>query len=114
MPYINRDQNNQIIALYTEPPFEGAEHLPTHHDDIIAFLNSHQDGDNNQPLHFLTNSDYELVRVLEDLIELLIDKNQILFTELPAQAQKKLVQRRGARQNLQESDSLMINEDDIL
>ncbi len=42
-------------------------------------------------------SDLALVRVLEDLIEVLIDKDVLRFTDLPAAAQKKLVERRSIR-----------------
>ncbi len=112
MPYVNRDKDNQVIAIFAEEPTEGAEYLAASHPDVIGFLN--MNASEEQSLQFLTSSDYELVRVLEDLIELLIDKNVVLFTELPSAAQRKLVQRRKARQNLREEDALMIGEDDIL
>lgn len=112
MPYIKRDNDNQVIAIYAEAPSSNAEYLAPNHPDVIGFLNLN--ASEEQSLQFLTSSDYELVRVLEDLIELLMDKNIVLFTELPSAAQRKLVQRRKARQNLREEDSLMIDEDDIL
>ena len=112
MPYIQRDDDNQVIAIYAEAPSEDTEHLAASHPDVIAFLNLNSSEE--QSLQFLTSSDYELVRVLEDLIELLIEKNVVLFTELPFAAQHKLVQRRRARQNLNEENTLMIDEDDIL
>ena len=109
MPYIKRDKNNNITALYTEPPFDDAECLPAHHDDVIKFLNEYSDDQSS--LKFLNGSDYELVRVLEDLIELLMNKNLILFTELPTAAQQKLVQRRHARDNLREIDVFALSSD---
>jgi len=112
MPYVNRNENNEIISMHADAPAEESEYLPATHTDVIAFLNANSS--DAQALEFLSSSDYELVRVLEDLIELMVDKNIILFTELPPIAQQKLVQRRGARKNLRESDSIMIGEDDIL
>lgn len=112
MPYVTRDSDNQVVAIFSEAPAEDAEYLPASHKDVIAFL--HNNASEEQSLQFLTSSDYELVRVLEDLIELLIDKNIVLFTELPAAAQHKLVQRRRARENLREENALMIDENDIL
>jgi len=112
MPYIERNKENQIIAIYAEAPSDDAEHLPTSHQDVINFLNIN--ASEEQSLQFLTSSDYELVRVLEDLIELLVNKNVVLFTELPSEAQRKLVQRRRARQNLNDENHLMVSEDDIL
>ena len=49
--------------------------------------------------------------MLEDLIDLLIDKKLILFTELPAAAQEKLSGRKRIRQQLGSGD-LMV--DDVL
>jgi len=112
MPYVKRDKDNQVIAIYAEAPSDDAEYLAASHQDVIGFLNLN--ASEEQSLQFLTSSDYELVRVLEDLIELLMDKNLVLFTELPSAAQRKLVQRRKARQNLREENTLMVDEDDIL
>jgi hypothetical protein len=50
----------------------------------------------------LSETDVGLVRVLEDLIDVLIRKGVLQFTELPEAAQAKLLQRRTARAGLQE------------
>jgi len=112
MPYIKRDQNNKVIALFAESPAEDAEYLPSSDPAVMGFLNSNPADQQN--IQFLSNSDYELVRVLEDLIELLVDKNLLLFTELPVAAQQKLMKRRGARKNLSDTGGLMVDESDIL
>ena len=49
--------------------------------------------------------------LLEDLVDLLIDKKLILFTELPPAAQEKLHGRKQIRQKLGSAD-LMV--DDVL
>jgi len=112
MPYIERDTDNRITAIFAEAQSDDTEFLATTHPDVISFLNAN--ASEEQSLQFLTSSDYELVRVLEDLIELLVDKNVVLFTDLPSPAQRKLVQRKRARQNLREENQLMVNENDIL
>ena len=63
---------------------------------------------------FLTITDVELVRVIEDLVELLIKKGIILFTELPEAARNKLITRKQARAAIGDNKSLMVEEDDIL
>ena len=68
MPYVRRDATGQLIALSSE---EKAR---------------------------LQESDRDVVRVLDDLVNLLIDKNLIRFTDLPAAAQRKLIERRGLRE----------------
>jgi len=60
---------------------------------------------------FLEQSDIELVRVLEDLVDVLTQKGVILFTELPEAAQQKLLRRKSARQVVQNS---ILNEDDMM
>lgn len=45
----------------------------------------------------LSESDLGFIRVLEDLIDLLLARSVILFTDLPQAAQEKLIARRKAR-----------------
>ncbi|MDR3213510.1 MAG: hypothetical protein LBT71_06285 [Azoarcus sp.] len=49
----------------------------------------------------LDNSDLPFVRVLEDVIDILVDRAVIRFTDLPLPAQTKLLQRRRRRQQRQ-------------
>ena len=63
------------------------------------------------PSQEIITKDNAIVRVLEDLVDLLIDKKLILFTELPAAAQEKLSGRKRIRQQLGSGD-LMV--DDVL
>lgn len=58
-------------------------------------------------------SDIQLVRVLEDLITLLIDKDVIRFTDLPAPAQKRLNDRESMRKKTSLS-GLMHDQDDFI
>ncbi len=48
----------------------------------------------------LSQTDAELARVLEDLIDLLITRGLIQFTDLPEAAQAKLMERRQTRSTL--------------
>lgn len=98
MPYVNRDKDNQICALFNEAQYESQEFLPNDSLEILDFIS--QSATDEKQL-FLTRSDLELVRVLEDLIDLLTEKHVILFTDLPTAAQNKLLQRKSVRQSLQ-------------
>lgn len=60
-------------------------------------------------LERLAESDQALVRVLEDLIDTLIGKNLIQFTDLPDAAQAKLLERRTLRRSV---NALNLIEDD--
>lgn len=54
----------------------------------------------------LSATDLGLIRVLEDVIDLLIERGVIRFTDLPAAAQTKLLERRSMRASLQKLDLL--------
>ncbi len=45
----------------------------------------------------LDATDQDLIRVLEDVVDLLIAKGLILFTELPVDAQQKIMRRQQMR-----------------
>lgn len=94
MPYVKRDEQGRIIAVNLEPG-EGLVELQATSPELIEFMR--QVGLEQGTLQ---ESDMRLVRVLEDLIDLLIDRDVIRFTDLPLPAQEKLMERRSLRQTL--------------
>jgi hypothetical protein len=50
----------------------------------------------------LKQSDDDFVRVLDDLVRVLLDKKLIVFTDLPVEAQRKLMGRQHFRANARE------------
>ena len=97
MPYITRDKENIIHSLHNEEQFEGQEFLANDSPQILNFVKSNV-GDENQL--FLDKTDTDLIRVLEDLVDLLTEKHIILFTDLPTAAQSKLLQRKSVRKSI--------------
>ncbi len=71
------------------------ESVPADSAEVQAFL-----GDASSQVNSLSESDAELARVLEDLIDVLITRGLIQFTDLPEAAQAKLMERRQTRSNL--------------
>lgn len=55
-----------------------------------------------------------MVRIVEDLIDLLIQKNLILLTDLPQVAQNKLLARKHLRDRFRPEPSLLVDEGAIL
>jgi hypothetical protein len=53
-----------------------------------------------EALDRLADSDQSLIRVVEDLIDTLIRKDLIHFTDLPDAAQAKLLERRSLRRSV--------------
>ncbi len=113
MPFVSRDQDGRIIA-YADQATQGiAEEVEAADPEVLDYLGTR--GNRRQPRAFLETSDTDVARVLEDLIDLLIDKNVILVTELPEEAQRKLFKRQKARERLRgQEQSLMIEQDGIL
>lgn len=60
----------------------------------------------------LKDSDLELIRVLEDLVGVLVDRGVIRYTDLPAAAQRKLEQRAETRAELGSLGGLLGDEDE--
>lgn len=65
-------------------------------------------------LQQLQQSDLNMVRVLEDLISVLINKGTISITDLPPAAQNKLFNRAQARQKLSGLEGLISDENERL
>lgn len=95
MPYVKRDPQGRIVAV-SQDPVEGFAEL---HASDDAALKDYLSGLGLESSS-LQQSDMRLVRVLEDLIDLLIDRDVIRFTDLPLPAQEKLLERRTMRQSL--------------
>ena len=93
MRYVVRDTKGSIVSLHREE-VPGAEVLPLSHPDIQAFLTG-TDGKS------FAMMDADLVRVLEDLIDVLLRRNVFRITDLPLEAQVKLFERKHFRENLQ-------------
>ncbi len=101
MPFVKRDPNGMILAIYQQPQDGIAEELPMNHPDIIAFLST-QDGA-AATLVDLAQSDTAMARVVEDLISVLVLKNAISYDDLPEEARAKLQRRQDWRGSLEET-----------
>jgi hypothetical protein len=62
----------------------------------------------------LARTDTDLARITEDLIDILITRGVIQFTDFPAEAQDKLLQRRTTRAALSRRLQLLDDADDVL
>ena len=98
MPFVERDDNGTIIAVYAQSTSDMHEELALGHPDLIDFLAQGNAGDEVRQRLFA--SDFDMARITEDLIQTLIDKGVFNFTDLPDNAQDKLRQRRVLRGQL--------------
>ena len=112
MPFVKRDQAGKIIAIFNTPQAGAEEELPPSHSDVVAFL---IEGERDEEArHFLSRTDVEMVRIVEDLVDLLIRKNIILLTDLPRVAQSKLISRKRLRAKVSSEASPLVDQDSIL
>lgn len=113
MLYVERNDKGEIIAVRRQSPGkQDGEKLSLLNAEVLTFL-SRADNEINSLAQILSLTDESIIRVLEDLIDLLIKKNIILFTELPEQAQEKIRERKQARERIS-LDPLMVDDEDIL
>jgi hypothetical protein len=92
MPFVKRDAHGVVIAVSREPGAGYSEELPKDDPALAAFFSGIASEASS-----LDATDQDLVRVLEDVVDLLIAKGLILFTELPVDAQQKIMRRQKMR-----------------
>ena len=97
MFYVQRDAAGQLLRVEAAAFDEFTEILPADHADIQEWF---ADDLVENSLNQLKQSDLDMIRVLEDLIEVLTTKGVISITDLPPGAQAKLLSRSNARQVL--------------
>lgn len=97
MYYVQRDAQGRLARVEAAPYAEYTELLPADHAEIQDWF---ADNTVENSLKQLKQSDLDMIRVLEDLIEVLTAKGVISITDLPAGAQAKLLNRSTAREAL--------------
>ncbi len=110
MPYVTRDNTGKITAIYQQQQDDEAgcwEDLTE--QELVEFLKNNPSPEVMKD--HLTSSDTEMVRVVEDLIELLMEKQIFVFTELPEAVQAKLDFRKQLRKDMNSLD-YFIDEDE--
>lgn len=112
MPYVSRDENGNIVGIYRSPLNGASEELAAEDPEIIQFLSDA--GSSEQLKWELFVSDLLMGRLVEDLVDVLIDKNVMTVTDLPAGAQRKLMRRRHLRKKMQATDGLLTDEGGVL
>jgi hypothetical protein len=106
MPYITRNAEGQVIGLLAQAATDRAEFLPPENLEVLQFL--YGDAVKGEMMAL----DLEFIRVIEDLIDVLVDRNILLITDLSAAVQAKLNRRRQVRGGA--CSMLGMNEQDII
>lgn len=112
MHFIERDSEGRIVRVESASFPESTEHSDQTTAEIAEWLKVNTI--RAATLQQLQQSDLDMVRVLEDLIEVLMSKGVISITDLPIAAQSKLLNRAKARQTLSGLEDLIGEEEDRL
>ncbi|UYV18134.1 tryptophan synthase subunit beta like protein [Halomonas qaidamensis] len=107
MLYIKRNAEGEIVMLSKEPSRECNDTINEDSPEVFAFL-AEQTG---QSAQFIA-SDLAFVRVVEDMLEVLLEKGLLSFTDLPAAAQKKVMERKSLRSK--NDINLLGDEDELI
>lgn len=110
MPYVIRDASGRISGIFDQAEVGIAEEIDPNDPELLRFLSDHGLATPDSARQVLEESDRKMIRLVDDLIALLIEKDLIKFTDLPAAAGEKYLHRQVARKRLQ----IVVGEDDIL
>ena len=94
MTYVKRDHEGQIVALSLTESDECHEFVAQDSEELSKALIKFSSADFN-----LLASDVAMIRVIEDVIDVLISKSLINVNDLPQSVQLKLLARKSYRKN---------------
>ena len=110
MVYVQRDAKGHLMRVEQQPFTEMSGSLSAEDKELQTWLSAREDV--HMRLATLKSSDLELVRVLEDLVEVLVSRGVIRYTDLPEAARNKLYARADARAKLGGLSGLLGDEEE--
>jgi hypothetical protein len=114
MPYVIRDAEGKIVQVFEQPVTGAGEKIAADDGEILAYQDAQTAGTAEALRQQLAQSDTGMARLVEDLIDLLISKGTIKFTDLPAAAGAKYLERMATRERLQAVQSIIVDAGDII
>ena len=112
MPYVVRDDDHRILRIEPKATSDAVEQVPEDDPELRAFM---EEATSAARLHeILASTDLEMIRVIEDLITVLIDKRIIMLTDLPLAAQAKLAKRYQLRSQLNDLGGIVAEAEEIM
>jgi hypothetical protein len=113
MPYVIRNSAGKIVQVIEEVVSGANETLPEDSAELQEYYEGREPGPNTLRMQ-LGQTDRGMARLVDDLIDLLIAKHVIQFTELPPAAGAKYLQRQAKREKLSAIDNLIVEGKDII
>lgn len=106
MVFVKRDAKNAVCAIYAKDEEGRLEYLDNDDAEVISFLTKCS----LEKQYSFLKSDLDLIRVIEDLIQILMEKNLISITDFPLPVIEKLIDRQKIRKQF-ENVSQLFDED---
>jgi hypothetical protein len=114
MPYIIRDAEGKIVQVFEQPVTGAAEQIAADSREMTEYHKSHTADTVEVLRRQLAESDSGMARLVEDLVDVLIGKGVIKFTDLPAAAGNKYLERLATRERLHAVKSIIVDANDII
>lgn len=111
MPYIQRNEKGEIIALIADST--GKDDQPTSLDnpEVLQFLAGSENSGKGDHYFEMLAQDLQQIRILEDLIDLLTLKGIIMFSELPLAAQQKILNKKSIRESFDHAGDILVRDE---
>ncbi|WP_039913168.1 DUF4034 domain-containing protein [Cellvibrio mixtus] len=91
--YVKRNHNGEVVAVSKQAGQDFSEQIAGDAPELLQFIQ----GEKTAEQLALEQTDQTMARVLEDVVNLLVEQGVIRFTDLPEAAQNKLLTRRELR-----------------
>ena len=99
MVYVERDASGRILRVETTPFETMSDTLAWQSEELERWITAQEEV--RRRLHDLKSTDHEIIRVLEDVVSLLVERDIIRYTDLPEMARIKLDERALARAEIE-------------
>lgn len=100
MPFVRRDGAGAVVSVSEQETAEIREWVGADDPGLGAYVSQFVGPAPEGVRQALEHTDLGLIRVIEDLIDTLLEKDVILFTDLPVAAQNRLLERRNLRESM--------------
>ncbi len=115
MPYTIRNEQGEIVALTMLPNKKDDIPVDFRDPEVIQFLTRDiTTGNILDQFQELLPHDFQQIRIIEDLIDLLTAKGIILFSELPIAAQEKILNKKTKREKFNQKNDILVDDALIL
>lgn len=114
MPYVIRDADGKIVQVFDQPVTGRSEQISADSEDYRRYIDEHAAHTAEELRNQLAASDIGMARLVEDMVDVLINKGVIKFTDLPPAAGAKYLERQSARERLHAYNNLIVDENDII